>query len=181
MHTDKSLLAYHGKPQTQYCYDLLQSYCQRVFVSNRRDQANLPGHKTLAQIHDQKKYQDIGPLAGILSAMEKYPGVAWLVLACDLPYMNAKTLEDLLKKRNPERMATAYISRHDGLPEPLCAVYEKKSNQGILKFLKQGIVCPRHILIHSDCELIQQNQGIALDNVNTKEEYRQAKKSFHGR
>jgi molybdopterin-guanine dinucleotide biosynthesis protein A len=174
MHTDKSLLNYHGKTQVKHCYELLQPYCDRVFLSNREDQSNLAGHKALPQIHDQKEYRDTGPLAGILSAMEKHPDVAWLVLACDLPYVNAKTLENLLEKRNPLKMATSYISRHDGLPEPLCAIYEKKSHKEILKFLRQGIICPRHILIHSEVELIKQNQKIALDNVNTAQEYRDA-------
>lgn len=174
MQEDKSLLHYHGKSQVVFCYELLEGFCEKVFVSNRKDQAELPGHKTLPQIHDHNEYKNIGPLAGILSALDEYPNVAWLVLACDLPHVKEETLEVLLEKRNPFKMATAYISVHDGLPEPLCAIYEKKSQERILKFLEQEIHCPRHILIHSPVELIPQNQKSALDNVNSPEEYQEA-------
>ena len=46
------------------------------------------------------------------------------MLACDLPLLDAATLEHLLRARDPRRAATAYRSSHDGLPEPLCAIYE---------------------------------------------------------
>ncbi len=181
MHKDKSLLNYHGKSQVAFCYDLLGGLCERVFISNRQDQAHWPGHKALPQIHDRPKYQNIGPLAGILSAMDKYPNVAWLVLACDLPYVKPKTLEVLLKKRNPLKIATAYLSSHDGLPEPLCAIYEPRGHAKILDFLQTGIVCPRQILIRSDIELLDPQDKTALDNINDPEEYKAAlKKVQHG-
>ena len=39
------------------------------------------------------------------------------------------------------------------------------------KFFKDGIICPRKILMNSDVEFIELQDKIALDNVNTKEEY----------
>ena len=185
MQQDKSLLIYHGRTQVEYGYELLRPYCANVFISNREDQADLPGHKTLLQIHDHADYAGIGPLAGILSAMHQYPEVAWLVLACDLPYVTTRTIEDLIGKRNPALMATAYISATDGLPEPLCAIYEPRSRSVILNFLKEGIQCPRKIMIQSNnVALIQPVDKGALDNINSPQEYKEAlrklKQKHHG-
>ena len=181
MGEDKSLLDYHGKTQTEHCFELLQNFCKKVFISNRKEQAGLLGHKGLPQIHDLKKYSDIGPLAGILSAMEKYPKTAWLVLACDLPYVSSQTIKYLIENKNPKRPATAYKSTHNQLPEPLCAIYEPKFYQTISNFLKQGIDCPRKIMINSDVELLEQVNPTALDNINTPAEFKNVvlKKKIH--
>ncbi len=176
MKQDKSLLNYHGKPQIQFGYDLLKFYCGRTFVSNRKDQASIAGHEGLPQIHDDENFGAIGPLAGILSAMKAFPGVAWLVLACDLPYLTPKVIEYLIAHRDPKFMATAFISSHDQLPEPLCAIYEPSSQPVILEFLRQGINCPRKIMIKSaNVCLLQLEDKTALDNINNPDEYAQAK------
>ena len=65
-----------------------------------------------------------GPVVGIRSAFAAHPNVAWLVLACDLPFLSEAAIEGLLRRRDPGALATAYISAHDGLPEPLCAIWE---------------------------------------------------------
>ncbi len=181
MGEDKSLLDYHGKTQTEYCFELLQNFCKKVFISNREEQAGLPGHKGLPQIHDHKNYSGIGPLAGILSGMEKYPEASWLILACDLPYVTGKTIEHLIQNRNPKKLATAYKSAHNQLPEPLCAIYEPKFYRTILKFLKKGIHCPRKIMINFDVELLEQVDRRALDNINNPEELKAALASLENK
>lgn len=178
MKVDKSILDYHGTTQVEHTVRLLQKYCDKVFISNRKDQRELPGHTIAPQIHDQAEFSDIGPVGGILSAMTLHPQAAWLILACDLPFITAGTLQTLIAKRNKEKIATAYISAHDQLPEPLCAIWEARSAPRILEFVKQGLQCPRKILINSDVQLIQPQQKNALDNINNPEEYKQARRSL---
>ena len=174
MKKDKSLLKYHGKSQAEYCFDLLSGFCQRVFISNRSDQSELIEHKDFPQIHDA--FSNIGPLDGILSAMAQCPNAAWLVLACDLPFVDEQALTKLIKNRDDSKIATAYRSAHDDLPEPLCAIYEPRSIHTLMRFLADGCTCPRKILIHSDVKLIQQDQNISLENINSPDEYQTALK-----
>lgn len=171
MKKDKSLLEYHGKKQVTYCFDLLSAFCQEVFVSNRKEQSSLSAHKRLPQIHDL--FIDMGPLGGILSAMIQYPQVAWLVLACDLPFVQESTIKTLVHQRKPSQIATAYRSSHQpDLPEPLCAIYEPKALSILLQFLMQGFLCPRSILSRCDTWLITQKRRNSLDNVNSPAEYK---------
>ncbi len=173
MKKDKSLLEYHGKKQVLYCFDLLEQFCDEVFISNRKEQSRLAAHKKLPQIHDV--FVDIGPLGGILSGMIRHPEAAWLVLACDLPFVNESAITTLIKGRNLLKTATAYRSTYEpSLPEPLCAIYEPRALFQLLQFLAQGIQCPRAILGRSDTQLIAQIQATSLDNVNNPQEYHEA-------
>jgi len=174
MEKDKSLLIYYSKIQAETCYELLKLFCQKVFISNRKDQSELFGQRGLPQIHDKKEYANTGPLAGILSAMDTCKNVAWLVVACDLPYMNQKTMAKLVESRDPSKFGTAYISAYDALPEPLCAIYEPSGYHQIISQFKKGVHCPRKIINQSNAKIIKQNVPNELDNVNTPEDYQHA-------
>lgn len=172
MKQEKAALKYHGQEQSVYCFNLLERFCPKVFLSNRREQKEFKGQKDLPQIHDTVPFLDIGPLGGILSAMKKYPKASWLVLACDLPFIDKNILQYLIDHRNPAKIATAFRSTRGGLPEPLCAIYESHGQKKLKEFLKQGIRCPRKILINSDRQLLTSPFKKALDNINYLEEYR---------
>ena len=168
MQHDKALIDYHGEPQLLWTYRLLSSVLDRVYISVRDDQRDEPVRRELPQIVDT--FEDAGPAAGILSAQALYPDVAWLVIACDLPRLNVETLQRLLQARDPKREATAFISSHDGLPEPLCALWEPASHAKLLERVQAGRSCPRKALIQGDTQLLQPYAANALDNINTPEE-----------
>jgi molybdopterin-guanine dinucleotide biosynthesis protein A len=169
MQRDKAALTYHGRTQLEWAVSLLQPHAQRVFVSVRPDQTSDPVRARFDQIVDAR--ENAGPIAGIMAAQAKHPQVAWLVLACDLPFLDNATLTHLIAARQPQRLATAYRSSHDGLPEPLCAIYEPGSREPLLAHVAKGKDCPRKFLINSDVQLIDEPNPHALDNVNTPDEY----------
>jgi molybdopterin-guanine dinucleotide biosynthesis protein A len=169
MQRDKATLAYHGRTQLEWAVSFLKPHVQRVFVSVRPDQVNDPIRARFDQIVDTQ--ENLGPIAGIMAAQAKYPDVAWLVLACDLPFLDDGTLETLISARQPLRLATAYRSSHDVLPEPLCAIYEPASREPIVAHVASGKNCPRKFLINSDVHLLDEPNPHALDNVNTPDEY----------
>ncbi|MDP2654226.1 MAG: NTP transferase domain-containing protein [Candidatus Omnitrophota bacterium] len=177
MKTDKAALNYHGRPQVDVAFDLLGKFCEKVFISGRRDQPVAAGDG-LPRICDLPEIEGEGPLSGILSAMQTHPQAAWLVMACDLPYATDKTLQKLIKRRDPQKTATAYRSSHDGLPEPLCAIWEPHGLNDHLRSFAQGLHCPRKILINSNALILEPDDPASLDNVNTPEEFRQAKEAL---
>lgn len=168
MGQDKALLDREGQSQLAYIAELAGAHVDRVFISTRPDQEADPERSRFEQVIDH--YSDMGPLAGILSAMDDHPDADWLVLACDLPNISDETLQHMLDKRSRTHPFTAYISSHDGLPEPLCAVYRAVGKSILQQFADDGIHCPRKILIRSDTHLIKQLDPSSLDNVNTPED-----------
>lgn len=169
MRKDKAALRYHGLTQLEWAMSLITPHVTRAFVSVRRDQRQDPVRARFEQIVDER--ENLGPIAGIQAAQARHPEVAWLILACDLPFLDDRTLEHLLRGRAPVRQATAFRSSHDGLPEPLCALFEPSSREALLSYLDSGRDCPRKFLIHSDTELLDQPNPRSLDNINTPEEY----------
>lgn len=176
MQRDKATLSYHGRTQLDWAMELIQPFVLRAFVSVRPDQVKDPGRAQYPQVVDT--HENLGPIAGIVAAQALHPDAAWLVLACDLPFLDSATLEHLLWARQPERLATAYRSSHDGLPEPLCAIYEPESGKAILAHIDSGKQCPRKFLINSNAHLLEEPNPRALDNVNTPEEYGSAMSTF---
>lgn len=165
---DKALLVRDGQSQLQHIVSLLERTSDRVYVSTRRTQQGEPERGRYATIVD--RYDDIGPVAGILSAMDEHPGADWLMVACDLPNIDSATLTYLLDNRSHEKPFTAFTSSHDGLPEPLCAVYRAGSDEIVRKFVDDGIICPRKILIRSETQLLELPNPTALDNINTPDD-----------
>lgn len=168
MGRDKALLERDGQSQLAYIVGLLNESVDKVFVSTRPDQKNDEERGQYEQIVD--RYDDLGPVAGILSALHEYPAVDWLVVACDLPNIDAKTVTRLLQERGGEQPFTAYISSHDGLPEPLCALYHSGCTEIVEQFVAAGVHCPRKILIRSETRLLEQPDPRSLDNVNTPDD-----------
>lgn len=165
MGRDKALLQRDGKSQLAYMVELLGELVDSVYVSARPDQAEDPERSRFALVYDS--YDNIGPIAGILSALQQHPQADWLVVACDLPNIDRETLEYLIANRSEQQPFTAFRSSHDDLPEPLCAIYQAGSDEILRKFVEAKAVCPRKVLIRSDTCLLVQPDPSALDNVNT--------------
>lgn len=64
-----------------------------------------------------------GPLAGVLAALRARPGRAWLVAACDQPYLTAAACRWLTGERAPDLVAVLPRAAA-GRVHPFPAVYE---------------------------------------------------------
>ncbi len=168
MGEDKSIIEYHGMPQRNYVYKLLSKVCSRTYFSIREDQlSEIPDHALY--IIDKNEYK--GPYNGLLSAHAAHPEAAWLVLACDLPLMDAVSLQSLVAARNNE-VATAFATSESGLPEPLAAIWEPEGLARSVEFLTSGrVTCPRKFLIGQSPELVYPENDSILMNANSKEDY----------
>lgn len=170
MGRDKAALAYHGRTQLEWTFDLVAELCMATFVSVRPDQRDEPTRAQFPQIVDLQP--GIGPIAGISAALRQHPKAAWLVVACDLPFITREVLADLIERRDPAAVATAFRSAHDGLPEPLCAIWEPAAREPLLRYIEADKRCPRKFLMGASVRLLDLPDTRALDNINTSEEYR---------
>lgn len=167
MGQDKALLRYGTKTQLERSLELLVPFCQQVWVSCRPGQVwDIPGLQVLPD-----HILGYGPLGGILTAQLQAPHAAWLVLAVDLPLLNSQTLQVLIQGRNPFCFATCFQSSQDGLPEPLCAIYEPHFRARLFSFLGAGYRCPRKALLNSRIEMLPLPEPHCLDNANTPADF----------
>ncbi|GAB2940908.1 hypothetical protein GCM10027048_01640 [Hymenobacter coalescens] len=178
MQEDKGRLRYHGREQQEHAAALLAPFCQDVFISCRPGQAaDLPAG--LAALPDQ--FLDLGPLSGLLTAFRHDPNAAWLVVACDLPFLTEQTLRHLVAHRHAGRAATAFQSPDNEFPEPLITIWEPRSYPVLLQFLGLGYSCPRKVLINADAEVLPAPAPAELRNVNTPAERDAAQRELGAR
>ncbi|MGE9296191.1 MAG: NTP transferase domain-containing protein [Puniceicoccales bacterium] len=169
MGRDKATLTWHGEPLWRRQAELLAEQGMPVGISLRAEQTLDIGG--FAPVHDAM--DDAGPLAGFLSAWAQFAQSALLVVACDLPLLDAATIRFLIEQRDPTKLATAYRSANDGLPEPLCAIWEPRSRAALEASVAAGKRCPRKVLINGgdDVRLLDLPHPTALENANTPEEF----------
>lgn len=164
MGEDKSQLVYSDQPQYQIAHDLLKQICHTTYISCRSDQdyAPLP---TLKDI-----FHDIGPLGGLLTAFQKDPNSAFFSVACDLPFLETRTLKHLIKKRNPLRHATVYVHEKDQQMEPLCTIYEPSIRPHLITALMSQNYSLKKLLENIRIEKVLCLDPETLDNINTQEQ-----------
>ncbi|HEY8404120.1 MAG TPA: NTP transferase domain-containing protein [Flavobacteriales bacterium] len=168
MGKDKAQIAHHGVPQYQYLAEICKGLDLDTFISCREDQQEqytASGQKVIVDALNNQ-----GPLGGIISAFMHYPDCAWLVLASDIPLLDKDVLNELIAQRDASKNATAFISAHDGFPEPLIAIWEPKAYMRIMEFMAMGYDCPRKVLINTSTHLISPAEPHKLTNVNTPDE-----------
>ena len=178
MQRDKATLEYHGQSQLARAVALLQPLVSRCFLSVRAEQQHDPLRAAHALIVD--RLPGLGPLGGIHAALHAHPEAAWLVLAVDLPFLDAATLQQLIAAREPARLGTAFRSSFDGKPEPLCALWEPASAPAVDAWIAAGRQCPREFMAQHDVALLTLRNPRALDNINTSAEYLQARSALAG-
>lgn len=171
MGEDKGILQYHGVPQREYTVNLLKSCGIKTFLSVRSDQQEEIS-ASMDIILDQDIYR--GPFNGLLSAHSNYPEVAWLVVACDMPLLEASDLQFLIQERDPNRLATAYAAVKSGLPEPLAAIWEPAGLAAAQTYLETATSsCARKFLINHDTKLVHPKEDRTLANANDPEAFRE--------
>lgn len=169
MGQDKAQLRYGTQPQLQAAFELLRGMVDQCHVSVRADQRDEPLRAGLPQLLDVM--DDIGPAAGLLAAHAHAPDAAWLAVACDLPLLEVRTLQALIDARREGVAAVAFRSAHDGLPEPLCAIWEPLALERLQDQVRLGRHGLRSVLSGGDVQLLPLPSPDALDNANTPDDH----------
>ena len=174
MGADKGSLEWHGSKQRSVVAHLLNQFCEKVYISCRPEQVaeiNSEGFETISDA-----FEGIGPYGALMSAFQFKENVAWFVIACDLPLINAESISYLISHRDIFKVATTYTSPHDNLPEPLITIWEPNSYQILKSRYEEGKTCPRKALIDSDIKIIEALDANCLINANTPKDMVYVKK-----
>lgn len=173
---DKGLIRYHEIPHRQYLYQLLDKFCAKTFMGLREEKKAEAGG--LPAIPDKEAY--LGPFRSILSAHEQHPDKAWLVLACDLPFITEETIANLFAERDSSKAATAFMNHSSGFLEPLIAIWEPESLQAAKAYGAEGGKCPRKFLMSQPIKKARAANEQQLMNANFPEDYQKAKEALNG-
>ncbi len=128
---DKVLLHYSGATLLRRSVELLRSLEFEVVISGRDPERAGPGGATpdvdAPWLPDA--VEGVGPMGGIIAGLRRF-SAPLLVIACDLPFLEATVLRRLLEHRRsrPEGTAmTTFVQEDTGFIESLVAVYEPEA------------------------------------------------------
>ena len=125
-------------------------------------------------IIDNEALNTGGPLKGLLSAHECFPGSNILLLACDMPLMKTEVLE-FLWQQYQQTEYDAYVFGEPGCSEPLAAIYRGNALAFVYEELQSGRLqyfSMQHVLqlLHTKYYSIPAQWKDAFLNVNSVEE-----------
>lgn len=132
----KAHLQFAGRALGQHLLDRLAAITTHQLIVTNDPAAYATWHTPLTS--DPPEFAGLGPLAGILAAIEASAHDAVFALACDLPFFSPDLAAHMLALQGTEGAAIV-IPEHDGLLEPLCAVYTRTCREVIRARLGCGV------------------------------------------
>jgi molybdopterin-guanine dinucleotide biosynthesis protein A len=142
--------------------------------------AQAPSDAELTVVRDE--YPDRGALGGIYTAIVASPHERTLVVACDMPFLNAAFLAHLIGVD-----ADLVIPRTSRGYEPLCAIYSRACAPSIRERLTRGELeasrLPDGVRVAEvgpETVAAYDPDGLLFVNVNTPHDYERAKEVLGG-
>lgn len=166
MGTDKSMLNYHHKPQRYHLYDMLVPFCELVYIScNSIQLKNMKeGYRIMA---DLPAYQNIGPMAALLTAFRKYPENDFLLIGCDYPFLSAEEISHFLKHCHTET-TTVFYNEKDDMYEPLIAFYHHSIKNSLVEMALTNQYSLQELLRRSTVTKYYPANKNSIIGINTK-------------
>ena len=174
MGQDKCLLEYHGKPQCVHLYDMLELFCGKVFISCNSMQVNtIPnGYPILA---DLPIYNDIGPMAALLTAFKEFPEKDMLIIGCDYPFLSSRDIQTFIQPLEEQALAKAFYNEEAGLFEPLLAYYSHQCAPALLQMYTNEPISLQHFLDQHNAKKFFPANVKSIKSVDTEGDYLKAK------
>ena len=168
MGTDKALLNRNAETMLSYSLKQLQNTnVTDVLVSGKQH-----------GIADS--FEQLGPMGGIFTIIEKYQPKALLISPVDLPFIDSQTLQHLKTIGELTAKPCFYQDNYLPLYLPVTAFVEQFFKQTFLPFLQNNKSCKgpsiRALLAQTPHKAIPLKNKQFLLNTNTPEQWLQAKK-----
>lgn len=167
-----------GRSMIQSVLDALLLVCNEVIVAGSELPLLLKENERVHFVKDN--YPGGGPLAGIEAILSTGYSDAYLIAACDQPFLN----QELLRKLVPEQreMPCFYDCSHNGIIEPLPGYYPVSMLADVRDSLRRNRRALKSLIADSDVLLleIEASSSQLLRSVNTPEEFKAAGKSWQG-
>lgn len=132
---DKALLKVGGNSMAGKAAELVQAAAGNVVLVGSPEKYDALGLRVIPDV-----VSGVGPLGGILAALEDSPHEWNLITACDMPGVRSDFLRFLLGRAAEFAGELVLPLNRDGMPEPLCAVYHRRAAVPIRQSIEAGIL-----------------------------------------
>ena len=172
----KFSLDYDGQSEPQRVTALMAQVTERVFLSARPDQ-DLQALENLDIERINDEHYGLGPVGGLATLMGRHPEAAWLIAACDMPFLDADSLKAITETRDPLRYGTCFTKKGGLGVETMCAIYEPKFIVPLFEAMSRRELSLSRIINELPFKLVKAGEDMRARflNVNTPEEYEMAR------
>ena len=163
MGRDKAEIAYGNEPQWRAIANILGPICSETYWScseMQRAAWGIGDHGLLDKVPGH------GPASGMHAAFSTRPGVAWLVVACDYPFLGALDLRQIVAARETDCDAVAFLGQKADEIEPMLCLWEPAAQARFLQSFAGGKDSPRRILLETRWKGIRPGDARVLTNAN---------------
>jgi molybdopterin-guanine dinucleotide biosynthesis protein A len=185
MGREKGLMEFGGEALIVRTARLIEPLVSEVTVIGPPERYDVLGLRVIAdQTFARREAKEAvqTPLVGIATAL-RIAATPWnLILACDLPYLNANWLDWLLARALDSRAEIVMPRTSAGL-EPLAAIYGKECAPTIVAALERGVRKVTEAMAEFRMECVSESDwsghdpgGRVLRNMNTPSDYEEARK-----
>lgn len=171
---DKGMCMLGNKPMIHYSIDSLKPVCSEIIISSNDPKYNDLGYKTVVDT-----FEGIGPIGGIISALEISATEDNIIISCDMPFLNHELFKYIIDNKNNALAASPLFN---GFIEPLCSYFNKNSLIGIKQFISSDNYKMIDILESINYKKIIIDDSLPFyhadlfHNINTPEQYEKALK-----
>jgi molybdenum cofactor guanylyltransferase len=164
MGEDKSLLPFGEHQMIEFSLQALEPYCKEILISTNTIEHQIFNYKT---INDE--YKNIGPIAGIQSALKNVKTDYFIVLPCDSPMVKPEFIKFLISQISEN--IDAVVPQYGSFLEPLFAIYHKRILCKIEKQIKEKDYKLIEFIKKIKAKIIEVQDRACFVNINTKADY----------
>lgn len=161
----KLFLQYEGKTFCQHILNAFRSFDHVLLSVDTPEPYQSAG---LPMVSD--RWPSIGPLGGIASGLAACEEEALFVVACDMPFVDEKTVEKVLNSYRSHPILT--LVELDGKTQPLFGIYPRFLLPDLERQISEGNYRMYSLIAQVEHQTVLiEPSSHAADNINTIEEY----------
>ncbi len=167
MGQDKALMEIDGIPMIQRIASVLKEFTDEIIIASNNTIHHQYGDSGISD-----NFPHAGPMAGIETGLQIARNNSSIVVSCDTPFITATILESLVAEKDHD----AIIARCNGRIHPLVGIYRDSSLETIQSHLSTKRLKMQDLLHSLNTKFIDFPNSMeeAFNNINTKEEWKQA-------
>lgn len=139
MGRDKAMIEVDGRPLVAHAVELLRPHVEELLIIGEPSR-----YASIAPLVLADDTPGLGPLGGILTALRYTWNDHLLVLACDMPNVNAVLIERLKAASDADH--DAVVPQCDGRLEPLAAIYHRRCRKSFEQCVAEGDLKMAHAI-----------------------------------
>jgi len=164
MGEDKSTMLFQNQQLIQYSINVLEPFCKEILISSNNNKHHHFNHKIIPD-----EYTDIGPIAGLYSALKNITTNYLFILPCDSPKVTSQFIQYLISEI--DNRYDILVPQYNHFLEPLFAIYHKRTLTLIEQQIKEKDYKLKHLLQQANTKIVDVEDSNCFVNINTKKDY----------